>query len=238
MYQVGKIIKHDGNKLTIEFEEEINAEYLKTLAREMENLVKVKLIDNAPLSTKQNALSHALIRDIAYWYGDVPEDVEAMLKYEYQYDQDDHFSHAEATKHEGNIWITKLIQFILREGVQLNKRYDYLLEQDDFFYYCCKYRRCAVTGLPNAQIHHIKAVGNRHRNQVDHRLFPFVALSWKMHVIAHELGETEFLKRYKITPVYLDKEALIKIGIMSNAQIIRFDEKYETEEQYIKARVD
>lgn len=235
MQHLGRIINHDSNKLTIEFEDEINAEYLKTLAREKENLVKVKLIDNEPLSTKQNALSHALIRDIANWYVDDPGHVETMLKYEYEYTEDEPFSHAVASMNEGNIWITKLIQFVIREGVQLNQRYSYLLEHDSFFYYCCKYRKCAVSGRPGAQIHHVTAVGNRHRNNVDHRLFPFVALDWKTHNIAHQLGQEEFLKRYQIKPVYLDKEALIKIGIMSNAQIMRFDEKYETEELFKKA---
>ena len=62
-----------------------------------------------------------------------------------------------------------------------------------------------------------------------------MALDWKTHNIAHQLGQEEFLKRYQIKPVYLDKEALIKIGIMSNAQIMRFDEKYETEELFKKA---
>lgn len=235
MYQLGKIINHDGNKLVIEFEDIINAEYLRTLARDKENLVKVKLIDNEPLSSKQNALSHALIKDIANWYVDDPKHVESMLKYDYEYEQDEEFSHASASKNEGNIWITKLIQFVIKEGVQLSKRYSYLLENDSFFYYCCKYRKCAVSGQPGAQIHHVTAVGNRHRNQVDHRLFPFVALNWKYHNIAHDLGQEEFLERYKIKPVYLDKEALIKIGIMSNAQIMRFDEKYETEDLFKKA---
>ena len=235
MYQLGKIINHDGNKLTIEFEEAINAEYLKTLARDKDNLVKVKLLDNEPLSAKQNALSHALIRDIANWYVDDPKHVEAMLKYDYEYEYDEPFSHAVASKNEGNLWITKLIQFVVREGVQLQKRYTYLLDQDSFFYYCCKYRKCAVSGRPGAQIHHVSAVGNRHRNRVDHRKFPMVALNWKYHNIAHQLGQKAFLKQYKITPVYMDKEALIKIGIMSNAQIMRFDKEYETEELFKKA---
>lgn len=235
MYQLGKIINHDGELLTIEFDEEINAEYLKTLSRGKENIVQVKLIDNDPLSTKQNALSHVLIRDIANWYGDVPERVESMLKYEYEYMNDEPFSHMLASKNEGNVWITMLIQFIIREGVQLKKRYAYLLEQDSFFYYSCKYRKCCVCGATGAQIHHVEAVGNRNRNKVDHRLFPFASVCFKHHQIAHNLGQLEFLSKYKVTPVFLDREALIKIGITSNAQLLRFDEEYETQELYDKA---
>lgn len=235
MFWLGKIIDHDGKKLTIEFEEEINAEYLKTLAREKENLVKIKLLDNEPLSAKQNALSHVLIRDIANWYVDEPKHVESMLKYEYEYEEDDAFSHAAASKNEGTVWINKLIQFVIREGVELNERYAYLLQHDSFFYYSCKYRKCCVCGKQHAQIHHVSAVGNRPRNQVDHREFPFASLCWKHHNIAHDLGQIEFIKKFRVIPVYLDKEALIKIGIMSNAQIMRFDEKYKTEELFRKA---
>ena len=115
------------------------------------------------------------------------------------------------------------------------RRYNYLLEHDSFFYFCCKYRKCAVTGQSGAQIHHVTAVGNRHRNKVDHRKFPFVALSWKYHNVAHNLGQEEFIQKYQIKPVYLDQEALIKIGIMNNAQIMRFDEEYETEDLFKKA---
>nr|MBO1342112.1 hypothetical protein [Enterococcus sp. 665A] len=235
MFHLCKIISHEGNRMTIEFEEEINAEYLKMLARGKDNLVKVKPIDNEPLSAKQNALSHVLIRDIANWWVDDPEHVESILKYDYEYDQDEAFSHELATMDEGNIWITKLIQFVVKEGVELKKRYSYLLEQNSFFYYCCKYRKCAVCGRPHAQIHHVTAVGNRHRKNVDHRLFPFASLCWVHHNIAHDLGQTEFLNKYQITAVYLDKDALIKIGIMTNAQIMKFDEKYETEQLFNRA---
>ena len=58
---LGKVVYHENKRLMLEFEEEINPEFLKLLAREKENLVDVKLIDNEPKSAKQNALAHALI---------------------------------------------------------------------------------------------------------------------------------------------------------------------------------
>ena len=68
---IGKIIKHKGNKLAIEFEDEINSNFLKLLAND-DNLVKVELLDNRQMSQKQNALSHVLIADIARWSYDEP----------------------------------------------------------------------------------------------------------------------------------------------------------------------
>lgn len=235
MFQLGKITAHEGNKLVIEFEEDINAEYLKTLARDKENLVKVKLLDNDAITTKQNALSHSLIRDIANWYVDDVERMESDLKYQFKLIDEEGFSHSIASKNEATEWIKFLIKIVVKHDVQLEKRYSYLLEYDDFFYFTCKYRKCCVCGKTHGQIHHVEAVGNRKRNNVDHREFPFACLCWEHHKKAHELGQIEFLKMYQVTPVYLDKEALIKIGIMSNAQIMRFDEKYETEELFKKA---
>lgn len=235
MFQLGKIIQHKDNKITIELNDEVNEEYLKMLARGKENFVQMKFLDNDPKTIKQNALSHALIKDIADWYSDVPILIEHDLKFLYDSERQEDFNHTLATKDDMNQWLDFLIELIIREGVPLKKRYEYLLENNSFFYFSCKYRKCSVCGKPHAQIHHVTAVGNRARNNVDHRKFPFASLCWKHHVIAHMLGEIRFLKDYDVKPVFLDREALIKIGITSNAQLLRFDEKYETEELYEKA---
>ena len=233
---LAKIIKHDGNKMTIEFDNELNAEYLNLLARDGENYVQVKLIDNDPITVKQNALSHVLIRDIAIWQGDVPKYVEGFLKYDYTWQTAEKFSHTTATKDEARQWIDYLIEFVVRWNIPLKKRYEYLTQNNSFFYYSCKYRKCCICGKPHAQIHHVQAVGNRGRKQTDHRLFPFASLCWKHHNEAHQIGQSEFLELHDIIPVYLDREALIKIGIMSNAQIMRFDDEYETESLFNKAK--
>ena len=232
---LGKVVYHENKRLMLEFEEEINPEFLKLLAREKENLVEVKLIDNEPKSAKQNALAHALIKDIAK-HQELPlHKAKQMMKDLYKEGHGIEFSHAEASMTEMNRWIVFLIEHVLSEGIPLPKRYDYLLEYEKFFYFCCKYRRCCVCGKPHAQIHHVKAVGKRKRNKVDHRLFPFASLCWVHHNIAHAIGELQLLNDFLVTPVFLDKEALIKIGIMSNAQILRFDQEYHDEELFQKA---
>lgn len=81
---IGKIIKHKGNKLAIEFEEEINSNFLDLLANNDDNLAKVELLDNRQMSQKQNALSHVLIADIARWSYDEPKWIEGVLKYYYE----------------------------------------------------------------------------------------------------------------------------------------------------------
>lgn len=232
---LGKIIHHDGNKLVIEFDEDINAKYLDLVSRGKENLVNVDILDNEPRSAKQNSLAHALIKDIGKHEAMLLPEAKLHLKELYAEGYGYEFKHSESSMSEMKKWIEFLIDYVLREGVKLPRRYNYLLEHDYFFYAACKYRKCCVCGKGQAHMHHVYAVGNRGRNNADHRNFPFASLCWVHHNIGHDIGVDALLKDYQIIPVLLDADALIKIGIMSNAQILRFDEKYETEELYQKS---
>lgn len=231
---LGKIINHNGNKITIEFDEDINAKYLALVSREKENFVEVDILDNELKSNRQNSLSHALIKDIAKHDGTPLYIAKDKMKEIYFEGTGIKFNHTEATMSVMAKWIDFLIEYVLYEGVPLPKRYSYLLEQDAFFYYACKYRKCCICGASNAQIHHITAVGNRKRNKVDHRLFPFAAVCYEHHKLAHDIGEIAFIKDYLVIPVYLDQQTLVDIGITSNAQLLRFDEQYENEELFNK----
>lgn len=232
---LAKIVNHNKNKILVEFEEEVNPEYLKLLSRGEANFVKIELVDNEPRSLKQNSLAHALIKDIAKHDGTPVYAAKEKMKLLFLEGFGIEFSHKESSMSEMNRWIDFLIEYVLYEGVRLPKRYNYLLEHDSFFYYACKYRKCCICGASNAQIHHITAVGNRKRNKVDHRLFPFAAVCYIHHKLAHDIGEIIFIKDYLVIPVYLDQQTLVDIGITSNAQLMRFDEQYENEELFQKA---
>lgn len=221
---IGKIIGKNEKYLMIKMDEEINENYMKLLADGGSNWIDVRLIDNRPRSVVQNALSHALIRDIARSQLDDPRYIEEVLKYEFYERTGIDFFHSVATIDEARKWISFLIDLMLEFRIPFKKRYAYLFEDSTWFYQACKHRVCAVCGKEHADIHHITAVGNRKRKLVDHRLFPMVALCREHHQKAHELGQILFIKQFKIIPVYLSGVDLVKIGIMSNAQIKRLDE--------------
>lgn len=104
---IGKIIKHKGNKLAIEFEDEINSNFLKLLANNDDNLVKVELLDNRQMSQKQNALSHVLIADIARWSYDEPKSALMALSLtsrqilHYSFCVQDHYSNYKIAREVG-----------------------------------------------------------------------------------------------------------------------------------------
>ena len=63
---IGKVVSMNGRSVEIELEEAFNQEYLRLLANGGDNYLGVTSLDNRGISPKQNALSHALIADIAH----------------------------------------------------------------------------------------------------------------------------------------------------------------------------
>lgn len=210
---IGKIIKHKGNKLAIEFEEEINPNFLKLLANDDDNLVKVELLDNREMSQKQNALSHVLIADIARWSYDEPLWIEEVLKYYYHSVSGVYFEHKKATKKEATNWINFLIKFILQNRIPLKRKYKYLSENNKWFYYCLKYRQCCIC-REQADVCHIEVVGmGRNRKKISHENFTFYAGCRFHHQEEHRIGTKNFLNKYQIKPVKLNIEERKKLNI-------------------------
>ena len=195
---IGKIINHIGNKLVIEFEDEINSNFLELLANNDDNLAKVEFLDNRQMSQKQNALSHVLIADVARWSYDEPKWIESVLKYYYEAKSGVYFEHSRATKNEATEWIGFLIEFILKNDIPLEKRYQYLLENNKWFYYCLKYRKCCICGK-HADVCHIEVVGmGRNRKKISHENFTFYAGCRFHHQEEHRIGTKNFLNKYQI----------------------------------------
>ena len=66
-----------------------------------------------------------------------------------------------------------LIEFILKNDVPLEKRYQYLLENNKWFYYCLKYRKCCICGK-HADVCHIEVVGmGAKSSKINHETFTF-----------------------------------------------------------------
>lgn len=207
-------VKHvKGKFITVELEDVPNSEFLELLAHGGKNHVNLDFLDNRGMTAKQNKLAHALIADIAKWSGDIPIYTEQYLKYYFMTISKKWFSHGKATRHEATEWIDYLIKFVLKNNVPLPKLYDYLLENNSWFYYCLKYRRCCICGK-HADVAHLEEVGmGRNRHKVDHTKYHFMALCREHHTEQHTIGILLFLELHKIIPVYLDYEERKKLHI-------------------------
>lgn len=210
---IGKVVSMNGRSVEIELEEAFNQEYLRLLANGGDNYLGVTALDNRGISPKQNALSHALIADIAHWSGDIPVFIEQYLKYEYMGILGEWFEHHNATKSTARQWVNFLIEFVLANNVPLPKIYEYLLQENAWFYQCLKYRRCCIC-LEQADVAHVEAVGmGRNRRKINHSDYRFMSLCRRHHSEQHTIGLTEFLEKYVIILVKLNDEDRKKLHI-------------------------
>lgn len=212
--EYAKVLKAKDNRILLELiDDEINENYLQLLARGGDNYVKLRLLDNKGITGKQRKLSYALIRDIALFTGDEPECVKEFLRFDYEAKTGEIFSHASATCNEATEWIAFLIKFVLKHRILLKQRYEYLLENNAWFYYCLMYGQCCIC-REKSDIAHVEAVGmGRNRNKINHEQHHFMALCRKHHTEQRQIGLETFIKLYKIIPVKLSQEDLKKLRI-------------------------
>ncbi|MGM0302149.1 hypothetical protein IGI66_001767 [Enterococcus sp. AZ048] len=211
---IGKITSMKGRRMEVELDEAFNQEYLRLLANGEENFIEVTALDNRGISPQQNALSHALIGDIASWQGEMyPEFTKEQLKFYYQGLRGTKFDHHTATKSTAKEWIGFLIEFVLDNKVPIPKIYNYLLKQNAWFYYCLKYRQCCIC-LEPADVAHLETVGiGRNRRKINHSDYRFMALCRHHHSEQHTIGLTEFLNKYVIIPLKLNDKDRKKLRI-------------------------
>lgn len=219
---LAKVYELKNNWMRIQSSSSLNKEFLNLLSDGKELYVEVKVHDNRKISSKQNALSHALIRDIARYSDDDPERTEILMKYYYKGKTGEIFTHRLATKYEANQWIHFLIDFVLEANIELPGDYIYLLEDNYWFYSCLKHRKCCICGQ-HADIAHFQAVGSgKNRQRTDHRLLLLMALCRKHHQLQHNEGVHYFVKKYQIVPVRLEEDILkLKLTSKKNLEEIK-----------------
>ncbi|EME3593158.1 hypothetical protein QL849_000781 [Enterococcus faecium] len=222
---LAKVFEVKNNWFRIQSSKPINREFLNLLADGQELYVEVKVHDNRKITSKQNALSHSLIRDIARYSNDYPERTELLMKYYYKGRTGEVFSHRLATRHEANQWIHFLIDFVLEANIELPGDYIYLLEDDYWFYSSLKHRKCCLCG-EHADIAHFQSVGaGKNRKRTNHRLLLLMALCRKHHQLQHQQGVNYFVKANKIIPVRLEEEDILKLKLTSKKVLDEFKEQ-------------
>ncbi len=88
-----------------------------------------------------------------------------------------------------------------------------MLENNKWFYYCLKYRKCCICGK-HADVCHIEVVGmGRNRQKINHETFIFYAGCRQHHQEEHQIGTKNFLNKYQIKPVKLNVEERKKLNI-------------------------
>lgn len=234
MEYIGNFKSLENGIATFKMLEQINLERLNTLFKddeEIEGLITFK--DKRALSDRQRKLYRALLNNIYEWSGEHTDFLHEWFKEIYFLDKGEKIStanHSTNSKSDMNELLDIVIDFIFEWNVPFKKGYELLPKNESWYLYqCCKHRKCAICGK-QAEIHHaINLVGmGNNRNTVNHLLSYFIALCREHHNEIHNLGLTEFSKKYHgIKPIKLDDKTLIRLNLMSVKQVREIKENEE-----------
>lgn len=200
-------------EIILPYSRELYQQICNTGAKELE----VKIRDPRGITHEQRKKIYAMFHDIGDWQGEPWEWVKEQLKlfYLYQAKTDiEYFSLSNCSVTLATDFINYLIYFCVQHKIPMSEPLYKDLDQAStykYVYACIENRVCAVTGLPNADLHHIDTVGmGFNRNVVRHKGKLAIPLCREKHTEAHTIGLQAFFQRYYLCGVQLD-EYLCKI---------------------------
>ena len=191
-----RILQSNGNRLILEADEPISREIIQKNI----STVEVRLDDGRTISAAQRKKIFAIIRDIALWNGDAPEDLRYLLEWDFisqSRKKIDWFSLSDVDMTTARLFIDYLIEFCFIHSVPTR---DTLLNRTDdinkYLYLCLKYKRCAICNMP-AEVHHVDRVGmGRDREKIVHIGLLAIALCRLHHTEAHKDEKKLFQENY------------------------------------------
>lgn len=200
--------------------------YVKTSRPAVDNLsdeVTVVWQDNRARTAEQNRKAWALMTEIADYQGQEKESTykEQALAFtdkSMEILQGRLFHLSTATVSEASAFITMLVELIVENGIPTKQPLYTLCEDEQKYVYACLMnKKCCVCGL-KADLHHVDQVGmgyNRNtKPQLGARVLPLCRVH---HDEYHRTGITEFLNKYHVQPVALDKRLAARYNISGKA---------------------
>lgn len=230
MEYIAKLTKLKGNELSFQALETINVERLKTVFGTSDNVEGLIVFrDKRSLSDRQRKLYRALLNDIFNWSGEPTDFLHDWFKEVYFLEYGEVISTSNSSnnsKTDMNNLLDIVIDFMFDWNVPFKKGYELLPKNESWYLYqCCKYRKCAICGK-HADIHHEEGlVGmGANRNHYNHSDSKFLSLCREHHQIRHTMTWKEFETLYKVQPIKLDSDALVRLGLMNRKQVNQIEE--------------
>jgi len=217
--QVKQVRETDkGTDLIIHIPDEKISHKLSKYKQDKDVNAEIRISDNRTIRPDQRKKIFATIRDIATYSCDDPEYIRGIMLYDFCTLNDVMpFSLSSCSVAMAREYLNYIIEFALRWNIPLrDKGIDRTDDIDKYLYFCIKHRVCAISGKPNADIHHVDAIGmGADRNKVDHTQYRLIALSRHWHRLVHDKGEDEIFEKNKVYGIKVDRETLKYIGIRS-----------------------
>lgn len=201
MLQYGKIkdvrIVNGQSELIVQSDDQHLYEYI---SKKRVKDVELRLDDGRRVTALQRRKAYATIRDIALHTGYMPEEAKEVMKYHYVVTTGrDYFSLSDCSIETARIFINVLIDYALREGIQVQG--NLIDHTDDIHAYlacCLTYKRCCICGQ-SGEVHHEDAIGmGADREETDDSEKKVLCLCRKHHTLAHSLGKDRFFHMYHV----------------------------------------
>lgn len=168
----------------------------------------VELVDSRTISADQRKKIYATFNDISAYTGHVPDEVKAIMKYEYIAKTGcDYFSLKDVDMTTANEFLEFLIEFCIEWDIPTQ---DSLLDRSPdisrYIYTCLINKKCAICGA-KSELHHIDAVGmGRNRKEIIHIGMESLPLCRKHHTEIHTIGKHTFCEKYHIYGIKVDSD--------------------------------
>lgn len=205
-----KIVAYDGKFLKLAPLESIN----RFMEQKDCQIVELRLQDGRTITASQRKKIFGLIRDISIWSGHEPEEIRALMTWDFCLRSDkDFFSLSDTDVSTAREFIDYLIEFCFSWSVPTR---DTLLNQTDdiskYLYQCLEHRKCAICNDP-ADVHHVNRIGmGRDRERVVHIGLLAIALCRNHHEEAHQ-REKDLFEENHVYGIKLDEYLCKKLNL-------------------------
>ncbi|MBW5474895.1 putative HNHc nuclease [Enterococcus gallinarum] len=217
---LAKIIKVEGNRLTLELKDELNIARLKTIfdGYDGERQAELFIKDPRGFTVEQRAFVFSLMNDIYRYTGQPFDDLKNIFYWQFRFLTGKNISLKNIstnTVDDVSLLADLVLDFIFDGDIPFKDGYEVPPQNEQYFFYkCVTNRTCCICGKKNADIDHFdKALGRRKRKEVDHTEFTFAALCRTHHTEKHQMGITEFKKKYHVIGIKLNQDEIKKLRI-------------------------
>lgn len=217
---LAKIIKVEGNRLTLELKDELNIARLKTIfdGYDGERQAELFIKDPRGFTVEQRAFVFSLMNDIYRYTGQPFDDLKDIFYWQFRFLTGKSISLKNIstnTVDDVSLLADLILDFIFDGDIPFKDGYEVPPQNIQYFFYKCVVNRtCCICGKKNADVDHFdKALGRRKRKEVDHTEFTFAALCRTHHTEKHQMGITEFKKKYQVIGIKLNQDEIRKLKI-------------------------
>lgn len=211
--------KLDVQRLTVDINEELNVDRLKTMYQgfDGDREIELRFIDPRGFSSEQRRFIYALLGDIYAYTGEPVESLKEIFWAKFNGLTGRKISLKDIstnTMDDVGLLADIILDFIFEWDIPFKAGYEILpINQEYYLFKCCATRHCCVCGK-KADIHHVDVVGmGNNRRKISNSGRRFMALCREHHQEIHQLGLNSFSNKYHVKSVKLNDETLKRLGL-------------------------